>query len=183
MKMSSALSIRYKCTDDFKKLRHVQQRNLLLWDSGVTIAINELKFRNIKDIFPPKICCSPLRAVKRNKCEIYVFSFIYWFVALELTDTFMITFGRFLATQRKIFSAEVRNCRECHDQHKTFPFFQAPPSANTGKYDDENFHRKSSDCEQQSLIELEQLFQFNFHSHCRSSEKGKLFSSLEKFNY
>lgn len=88
MEMSSALSIRCnKCAHKTtSKLRHVQQHHFGCSGEGgwgVRIVINELKFRTIKDIFTKNMLFT-LSGMKRNKCEIYAFSFIYWFVVLWL---------------------------------------------------------------------------------------------------
>lgn len=136
MKMSSALSIRHKCTDDFKKLRHVQQRNLLLWDSGVTIAINELKFSNIKDIFPPKICCSPLRAREAEQMWNLCFFFYLLVCCIGINRHFYDYFrSLFWQHKEKYFRQKFVNVTTNTKLFLSFRFqdFQAPLSANTGR--------------------------------------------------
>lgn len=48
-------------------------------------SVDDGKFRPIKDIFTRNkiICCGTLKGMKWNKCDIYVFPFIYWFAVLS----------------------------------------------------------------------------------------------------
>lgn len=99
MGMSSALSIRNKCTSRLctgKKIAACSTASIHVPATrAATTAINELKFRPIKDIFTRNkiICCSSelytLKGMKWNKCEIYVFPlFIGLLCCVEVVTRF-----------------------------------------------------------------------------------------------
>lgn len=98
MGMSSALSIRNKCTSRLctgeKNCGMFYSIHVLAIRAAMT-AINELKFRPIKDIFTRNkiICCSSelytLKGMKWNKCEIYIFPlFIGLLCCVEVVTRF-----------------------------------------------------------------------------------------------
>lgn len=118
MEMSSALSIRNKCTND-SNVTTCSTAVLGVGLSGVTTAINELKFSLIKDISTRKRMLFTLKGMKWNKSRIYFLcSNIYWFVALQFPRKASAMFSLYVF----ISENHERSSSWWLDRCQTFPF-------------------------------------------------------------